>query len=80
MSRTKSWEEVKAERSNETRIAPWIARDVHTLVLLFCKASGKTIDEIYTEGAKLYLAQNVGQMEKMLESMKKQVESVAAKK
>lgn len=80
MARTKSWEEVKAERSNEIRIAPWIARDVHTLVLLFCKASGKTIDEIYTEGAKLYLAQNVGQMEKMLESMKKQVESVAAKK
>jgi hypothetical protein len=80
MARAKTWEEVKAERGNETRIAPWIARDVHTLVLLFCKASGKTIDEIYTEGARLYLAQNVGEMEKMLSAMKKQVESVAAKK
>lgn len=75
-----SWQEVKAARSNETRIAPWIQKDVHALVLLFCKASGKTIDEVYTEGARLYLASHVDAMETMLQNMKQQVEKVAAKK
>ena len=75
-----SWEEVKAKRAGEVRIAPWIQRDVHSLVLLFCKASGRTIDEVYTEGARLYLASHVDAMETMLQNMKQQVEKVANKK
>jgi hypothetical protein len=79
MKERTSWQELKDARSNETRIAPWIQKDVHALVLLFCKASGKTIDEVYTQGAKLYLAKNVDQMEAMLNSMKQQIETVAKK-
>lgn len=75
-----SWEEVKAKRAGEVRIAPWIQKDVHSLVLLFCKASGQTIDYVYTQGAKLYLAQHVGQIEAMLQDMKQQVEKVTNKK